>query len=229
MLRLLRFYSIPFASTKESPPRIQADLLSRSVAPDLLRRPRQTWGSRTDVPALHRPIPHGIEHPRGRISAILGLFSRRRPSLLKILPPDLRAVRVHPAPHHLGLRAAGRDPGTAGTDRPRGRPGALLPRSSGQQSGLGHPDLRARRLGPEEVQAGPVLHGRPLLYPHCLGGHHLSGFRYHTIHVPSRGTRPNSYVHSPLPLSFPFPSLPHGFVFSKFIHSHLSYSQQPKT
>jgi len=62
--------------------------------------------------------------------------------------------------------------------------------SIGQQPRLGHPHLRARRLGPAQIQTRPLPHWRPL-HPNRLDLRNLPHLRHHPLHVPCRRAQPH--------------------------------------
>ena len=186
------------------------DLKMLTHPADLLRRNRQTWHPRPHVPPIYRPIPHGPLHPRRLQSPNLGLQPRRRSPVLHLLPPHLPKVRLHPASHNLGLRHSSRSSGLTDAHRSCGGTSGIffsysgkLPKqlpslstrfvndaSIGQQPRLGHPHLRARRLGPAQIQTRPLPHWRPL-HPNRLDRRNLPHLRHHPLHVPCRRAQPH--------------------------------------
>ena len=92
----------------------------------------------------------------------MGILPRRRITVQLLLPQNQRAVWLRTGTMCLGLRCLRGLPGPALPHRQRRRHRALLTVRRRQQPRVGHSHLLQAGLGPEEVQAGSVLHRRPV-------------------------------------------------------------------
>lgn len=127
---------------------------------DLLRRPRQERRPRLHQSHHRHPIPHRPESDHRSLSSSLGLFARRRPPLLQLLPArqpthplPARQRRCRPDSCVDHLRSFV-------SDQLGSRQRAVLALRRQQLRGMGNSHRVPVDLGRGTLPAGRVLHGQ---------------------------------------------------------------------
>ena len=128
---------------------------------------------------------------RGRISPSMGFLSRRRSSLLYILPPCEQTHPVPASPRHLWACVGLSDPRPVVSYQRRGDKRPLLAVRRKQLPILGHADLLPSSLGPRPFPSGRVLHWS-VQQAHRIHSGWLAGFWSCVVHVSDHGAESKS-------------------------------------
>ncbi len=158
--------------------------------PDILRRRRKKCHVGSHVPPVHRAIPYGPLHSRRRLPPNVGLFARRRPTLLPFLSPHLSEAGLHTCPGHLGLRIPCCYLRPTVLDSTCGSSGALQSRSFRQQSCMGSANLCKSGMGTTKVQTRAFLYRKAVQHSNRVGGRRFPDIRHVSIIFPVGGPKP---------------------------------------